>query len=662
MTLAVLRRSSVVALIFGLMLAGCAQEPQAPEPDEPQNNVFVGTIHTMNANNDVAEAVAVSAQGLILKVGTLEEALAAAGELPEKIALPEGQVLLPGFLDAHQHVIAVVLSNSGLMKLLGPCLPGPYESGSSDGCENYIVKSFQNLKDTIPNLQEDSDLFLLGGTLDPSRQPYDVGKTSEEFKQSPAKFIEDDLTPNRPVLILDQSGHFGYANHKAFDSLMAVLDPDCTATSTSCDNWPPTKNFSEGGEWNLTPGCTAQGPGDNSCYSGLLTEIEGYTPFFQAVGDSALKDALIHPVKYIEAVGQGVKETQDHYQNAGLTTIISMAQSEGELNATRKLAGLPNTATRMLSVVTPQVAQGDMVKSQPILAACDPLKDADCRWPKDLGTNGIKTIADGSTQGCTAALKHPVTYQSTSECTHPEGRIDFDSESDLENLLRPLWQLGTWRFETHANGNRAQEFVLNVYETLQKEKANPHTATLIHATVGDENTWKQAAALRETDGDRPALDVRFTHLIGHVAYWGDVFKRQLGLKNAKNIDATSLDQQYNIPFTFHSDGPVSIPEPLWYVQQAVTRTTWVYPELTESYVLGEKNKVTVLEALRAVTIRTAEEKELDAWIGSIEEGKVADFVRLDRDPLTTPPDEIASIQVINTYLGGEATRGGPDAH
>lgn len=629
----------------------------------PVVKMFVGKVRTMDGDR-VAEAVGVDARGLIVAVGTEKEVLAKAkGTSPAVTRLAVGQALLPGFFDAHQHVTGLLLQHSGLVELVGPCRPGPYHDGDPENCNSYIQETFRELRKKIG--REKSNTFVVGTNLDPSRQWYDQATSSEAFKASPAEYIEKDLSAERPILLIDQSGHFGYVNHAAFDALRDVLAPDCS-TSKSCSGWPPA--LGDGGEWDLKKGCTPKGADDTSCYTGLLTEIPGYNPFFQAVGIRALADFHQDPSKYVEGLGAGVSELLGAFRRAGLTTITSMAQSELDIAATRKLAELEISGTRMVSVV-PAALAAKALGLEPIRPACVPTSDPSCRLPKDLGVSGIKTIVDGSTQGCTAAMQPPVLYRTAlegSECSPPEGRINYPIAGDLRKELAPAWMKGTWRFEAHANGNRALDVLLSVLASLQRERANPHTATVIHATVGDEKVWAKARALRtekqHVDGmERPPIDLRFTHLIGHVAYWGDVFRRQLGAAAADDIDPTLFDHDHGIPFSFHSDGPVSVPMPLWFVRQAVTRETWSYPKLELAGVLGHRHRISVLEALRAITIRTAQEKELDAWLGSIEVGKVADFVVLSADPVLFDPHrggdptKITDIEVVATYLGGEKT-------
>jgi predicted amidohydrolase YtcJ len=62
--------------------------------------------------------------------------------------------------------------------------------------------------------------------------------------------------------------------------------------------------------------------------------------------------------------------------------------------------------------------------------------------------------------------------------------------------------------------------------------------------------------------------------------------------------------------------------------------------------------ITIAQALEAVTIEPARQNGLDRYIGSIEKGKVADLVILDKNPLTQPPNEIHKIRVLSTFVGG----------
>jgi predicted amidohydrolase YtcJ len=664
----------------------------------PIVKIFVGKIETMDRQDRTAEAVGVDARGLIVAVGTRGDIFHMAGLDPAliEIKLNPGETLLPGFFDAHLHLDALLLKNSGLAEMVGPCLPKPYESANTAQCKNYIKETFAvvsgKLKAQAKGLDEAAieklnATFVVGLNLDPSRQPYAAATSttplvpSTKFKDEPTRYIEADLTPTRPVLIIDQSGHFGYVNSAAFRALKKTIDAACPP-KTGC--WPP--HLGPGGEWNRTASCVKQSKrdtGEIACYTGLLTEQPGFTPFYQAVGNSALADYDDNKEKYVGEHGatrKGVLMTLEALRAAGLTTVTSMADSADEVMAWRRLAELPESGTRIVSILTAATAN-DMPKKKwngktltqtdsngvpmPIRPLCNPVSDPDCRLPRDLGVSAIKVVLDGSTQGCTAALQSPVSYQASSECSPAEGRSNYTSVQleELRETLKPLWDAGTWRFEFHANGNRAVDTALGLFSSLQNDKPNDHTATVIHATVVEDQTlWDRAQEMRNgtylVKGKKVQVDLRFSHLIGHVAYWGNAFERQLGKDHAKNVDPTASDLHYGIPFTLHSDATVSVPIPLWFVRQAVTRETWTYPALEHMSVVGEKQRISIRDAVRAVTIRAAEEKELSRFLGSIEVGKVADFVVLSADPMDfeKDPAKISSIQVKDTYLGGVRTK------
>ena len=101
-----------------------------------------------------------------------------------------------------------------------------------------------------------------------------------------------------------------------------------------------------------------------------------------------------------------------------------------------------------------------------------------------------------------------------------------------------------------------------------------------------------------------------------------------------------------IRFTFHQDSPVIEPNMLETVWCAVSRKT------RSGWVLGAQEAVTVLEALKAVTIHAAYQYSEEAEKGSIRAGKRADFVILDRNPLEVETEEIPKIRILRTIKEG----------
>lgn len=133
-------------------------------------------------------------------------------------------------------------------------------------------------------------------------------------------------------------------------------------------------------------------------------------------------------------------------------------------------------------------------------------------------------------------------------------------------------------------------------------------------------------------------------------YWGEPFHNQIvGPPRANRIDASASMKKEGIRFAYHSDSPVSPYGPLKYITQGVTRV-WQSPL---ERVLGPQERVSVDDAIRAVTIDAAYQMMSDHEVGSLETGKLADFVVLEKNPRTTPPAQIADIKVLETWIGGQ---------
>ncbi len=146
-----------------------------------------------------------------------------------------------------------------------------------------------------------------------------------------------------------------------------------------------------------------------------------------------------------------------------------------------------------------------------------------------------------------------------------------------------------------------------------------------------------------------ALEISPSFLIGHVYYWGDAFQNKLlGPERANLLDPCATAAKMGMRFTLHSDFNVTPIAPLRYVSNAVTRDM---PQTGKQLNPGEA--VTVMQALKAVTIDAAWQCHLDDITGSVAKGKFADSVVLDRDPTKTDLRDIMNIKITETWLGGQ---------
>ena len=98
--------------------------------------------------------------------------------------------------------------------------------------------------------------------------------------------------------------------------------------------------------------------------------------------------------------------------------------------------------------------------------------------------------------------------------------------------------------------------------------------------------------------------------------------------------------------TVHTDCPVMPPDPLTSIWTAVTR------KAKSGAVIGQTERLSVYEALLASTINAAYQSKQEDLVGTIEPGKWADFVVLDRNPLQVDADDIPNFKILKTIVGG----------
>ena len=122
-----------------------------------------------------------------------------------------------------------------------------------------------------------------------------------------------------------------------------------------------------------------------------------------------------------------------------------------------------------------------------------------------------------------------------------------------------------------------------------------------------------------------------------------------GEKKAQLLDRCASAEKAGVGFTLHSDFMVTDPDPLHMIEMAVTRKTWKEPD----YVLSPNETISVESAIRALTSEAAWQLFSDHEIGSLEAGKFADLVILDKDPRKVESDAIKDIKVLETWMDGK---------
>lgn len=258
-------------------------------------------------------------------------------------------------------------------------------------------------------------------------------------------------------------------------------------------------------------------------------------------------------------------------------------------------------------------------------------KNRVCKYKKHLKIGGYKLVLDGSPQGKSAWMSQP--YEGEEEyCGYPWMK-DEEVEENIRIALQENQQL-----LAHCNGDAASEQFLTLYEKVSKEVRHKQDLrpVMIHCQT-----------VRDDQLDRmPALGMIASVFVGHVFFWGDVHKKNFGEVRGNHVSPVKSALDRSICVNFHQDTPVTKPDMMHSVWTAVNRIS------RTGQMIGEDQKIDVYEALKAVTINGAYQYFEEDSKGSIEPGKRADLVILDRSPLETDPMELRDIKVLETIKDG----------
>ena len=242
---------------------------------------------------------------------------------------------------------------------------------------------------------------------------------------------------------------------------------------------------------------------------------------------------------------------------------------------------------------------------------------------------GIKQFADGSISERTAWLAEP--YIGIANYTG----VEIGTRELLYQNSRKAWEAG-FQLATHANGERAIDRILGVYEQLQRDSPRRDPRFRIeHCTVV---TPELIARIRAVG----AIPIPFA---GYVNFHGDVLHFY-------------GDERTNRMFAYRSfiDAGLRPPSSSDYTASPPAPMLWLYSETTRrdptGHVWGERQRITLQEALRSATLDGAYASFEEHDKGSIEPGKLADLVVLEQDPLAVPADQWLDIKVLRTMLGG----------
>ncbi|MFT4821107.1 MAG: putative amidohydrolase YtcJ [Candidatus Pseudothioglobus sp.] len=421
---------------------------------------------------------------------------------------------------------------------------------------------------------------------------YDDSQLAE--KRHPTRHDLDAISTSIPIAIMHQSGHLGVYNSKALE-LMGI----------SAETEDP-------------PGGVIEREADGKTPNGVMQENAHFGIFFKLIPAFTEIDML-----------SLVKAGEHSYVSNGFTTV---QDGKTDLASLEMLPQIASTTGFDVDLVA--YADIATIGSAPILHG-DLMS---LEYTNGFRIGGVKITLDGSPQGKTAWFTEPYLQV-------PNGQADdylgYPAFTDAEaTKWIELAFTNKWPLLVHANGDAAIdqliEIVGNIDPTLRDYD---HRTVMIHGQF----TRKDQVLKLKSLGIFPALYPM------HTFYWGDWHRDSVaGVERAENISPTGWFLEQGMRFTIHSDAPVTFPNSMRILDSAVNRTT------RTNAILGVEHKITPLQALKAMTLWSAYQHFEEGIKGSLEVGKQADMVILDKDPLSVTVSMIKDIQVLETINNGKS--------
>lgn len=360
------------------------------------------------------------------------------------------------------------------------------------------------------------------------------------------------------------------------------------------------------------------------------------TGLLQESAQSLVRD-LVYPYSQADIVG-AIDRATTRYLSEGITS----AQEAGIG------AGLVAWSPQELGAYAQARATGRLHVRTTLMVAADALHELGGS-PDDPGSFGldlgiatglgdewlrigaVKIFSDGSLLGRTAAMHEPFADEPGNR-----GFLQKSPEELREIIVRA--HRGGWQVATHAIGDLAVDTVLDCYEeALRQLPRADHRHRIEHCAVADDAALDRMARL----GVIGVPQGRF------ISELGDGMTVALGPERAPHCYRQKAFLDRGIPLPGSSDRPVVEGAPLLGIADAVLQKT------ASGRDYAPQEALTPLQALHAWTMGSAYATFEEHRRGSLVRGKLADFAVLSDDLTAVDPEQIASIQVRATVVGGE---------
>ena len=570
---------SSAAVVLSLTIA-------APSRADVADTLYTGgDIITMRGPQpEMAEALAVK-NGKILFVGPLAEAQALVGPATTTIDLA-GKTLLPGFIDTHGHFV-----------YFGKNLVDADLFGCTD------------IPDLLARMKKQAERTPAGAWI------VGFGYQPRQMKENRAPTIEelDGVAADRPVMIVDSSGHLGAGNSRVFDVAGITAD---------------TPN-PEGGSFTRKAGGTSlAGPMEETALNAVRSKRP---PFTGELADAVITGAATLWARYGQttAMEAGLGLGSDDIE------VVVNAIDKNLLPIDLYIAAKDSTVDDTLTAAY-GVASAYNPKPDGTLEKLRAVRtDLDKRYVNRVRLGGIKFWLDGSID--TAWFTKPY-------ATNPPGKTGGYSgfrqipDEVIDAAFDRFWPT-EMQIHMHMNGDAAADQALAAIDkAVKKHGMRDARPVFVHAS------WLRPDQIEKmkTCGAIPSF------LPSGIVPGGDGVVKLWGPERAAGSMATRTFLRAGLPFTFSHDAPVS-PQP-WILALVDAGTN---RQSASGQVIGPDERISPYDGLRAVTAMAAYQLKEEKTKGTLEAGKLADLVILEKNPLKVDPVTIKDIAVVETIKEGK---------
>jgi len=419
----------------------------------------------------------------------------------------------------------------------------------------------------------------------------------------PDKKLLDAVVPDRPIALASSDGHSLWVNSRALEAAgIGAATPD-----------PP------GGRIDRYPGTREP--------SGSLQEeaMELVRRVRPPVAPGEIKAGLRDAVAHLNALG--ITAVQD--------ALVKVEPDDGSLAAYRAL----DDAGELSLLV---VAALFLEPGKPIDAQLAGFVAARARYTRgNLRATAVKIMEDGVIEPQTAALLEPYADRPgyRGELLHPPERL-------REAVIR--LDAAEFQIHFHAIGDAAVRASLDAVAAARAANgARDARHQIAHLQLVDPADVPRLRELRVVANFQPLWAIRDRYIT-------ELTLPRIGPRRARWLYPIGSVARSGAVLAFGSDWSVSSADPLLGIEVAVTR---LGPEGETAEPLLPEQAIGLAEAIAAYTIGAAHANGLDTETGSIEVGKRADLVVLDRDLFAAPPAEISEAAVVATLFGGTVVHG-----